>query len=121
MIVEKRMHPRVNVTCKISAVFGERILVFNVHTENLGLGGARFILGEKLNIPTTVDIELHFPDQKASVKCKGEVIWANEINPIGVKPQFFDTGVRFLGIDEQSKEAIKEMVAVHISKKSGTK
>jgi hypothetical protein len=119
MIVEKRMYPRVDVTCKISAVFGERILVFNVHTENLGEGGARFILEDKLNISTAVDIELFFPDQKTPLQCKGEIIWANEINPSGVNPQLFDTGVRFVGISEQNKEAIRKMVAVLISKGDG--
>ncbi len=121
MMEEKRRSPRVDVICKISAVFGERLLVFNVHTENIGEGGARFILGEKLHISTVVEIELFFPHQKTPLKCRGAVIWANEVEPVGVKPQLFDTGIKFIEVEDKNKEPMRKAIEFLLSRQMGKK
>ena len=67
MTIEKRLYPRVNIVCKISAIFADRLLVFNTHTENVGEGGIRVILEERLNLSTMVDIaeiEFKIPTRK---------------------------------------------------------
>jgi hypothetical protein len=110
MSIEKRKFPRAELTCKISTVFGERLLVFNVHTENVGEGGIRTILEEKLNIRTPVEVELFLKDKDMPIISKGEVAWASEIRPEGVRPRLFDTGIKFSEISEHNKEAIRNVV-----------
>jgi len=110
MVIEKRKFPRADITCKISTVFGERLLVFEVHTENIGEGGIRVILGEKLNIPTAVDLELFLENKEVPIRSKGEVVWAVEIKPEGIRPRLFDTGIKFTLIDDLNKETIKKVV-----------
>jgi Tfp pilus assembly protein PilZ len=110
MGIEKRKFPRASIACKLSTVFGERLLVFNAHTENIGEGGIRVILGERLNITTNVDIELFLLEQEIPIRCKGEVVWASEMKPEAINPRLFDTGIKFIEINDQNKEAIRKVV-----------
>lgn len=112
---ERRQFPRANIACKISVVFGERLLVFNCHTENIGKMGIRVILEEKLNISTNVGIELFLADRQQPLKCKGQIIWDKEINPTGIGPRFFDTGIKFTEISGPDKEDIGKLVDTLIS------
>ena len=116
MVIEKRKFPRVEVICKISTVYAERLLVFDAHTENVGEGGIRVILQQRLNASTPVNLELFLSQTKEPVKCQGEVVWANEIKPEGVNPRLYDTGIKFLEIDNQNKDIISEFVRSAISK-----
>ncbi len=108
---EKRKSPRANVICKICASFAERTLVFDSHTENLGEGGMRVILNQKLHIPTTVDVELFFDSRVVPVKCRGEVIWVKERVPEGIRPLLFDTGIKFLDLGGSQLEEIRSLVS----------
>ena len=54
--IERRRFPRRTLVCKITAIFGERLLMLSSHTENVGIGGIRVILQEKLHISTEVEI-----------------------------------------------------------------
>lgn len=110
MVMEKRKFPRAEVACKISTVFGERLLVFNAHTENIGEGGIRVILGEKLNISTIVEVDLFLLDKEIPIRCKGEVVWATEMKPEGISPRLFDTGIKFIEINDHNKENIRKVV-----------
>jgi hypothetical protein len=121
MVTEKRRFPRAQITCKISTVYGERLLVFNTHTENIGEGGIRVILEQRLNIPTSVDVDLFLSDREAPLKCRGEVVWAIEIKPQGVTPLLFDTGVKFIEINSVNKEAIRGVVQTLIRKEKAAK
>ena len=109
MDIEKRKFTRANISCKISTVFGERLLVFNCHTENISEEGAGVILEEKLNISTIVDIEL-FLDKEIPIRSKGRIVWASEMKPVGISPRLFNTGIEFISIDDYSKEEIKRLV-----------
>jgi Tfp pilus assembly protein PilZ len=110
MRIEKRRFPRATIRCKISAVFGERLLVFNSHTENIGEGGIRVILEQKLNITIPVDVELFMIDNEIPLRAKGEVVWANEMKPEGINPRFFDTGIKFTEENDYCKEKIRKLV-----------
>ncbi len=121
MFIEKRKFPRVNIPCKISCVFGERLLVFNNHTENLSATGMRVILEEKLSISTIVDIELLLLDREKHLKCKGQIVWTKEINPPETEPRIFDIGIKFIEINDSSQEELKKFVNALISKAHGDK
>ncbi len=110
MPIDKRQFPRANITCKISTVFGERILVFNSHTENIGVGGIMTILEEKLRISTVLNLELLLLSKELPLKCTGQVIWVKELNPPEIKPRLFNTGIQFLEIEDSDREEIKTFV-----------
>jgi len=115
MDIEKRQFPRITLICKISVVFGERLLVFISHTENMGVGGIRVILGEKLHISTEVEVELFLPERENPLKCKGQIIWVKELNPTRIKPCLFDTGIKFVGMSSSEQELLKKIVNAHLS------
>ena len=118
MGIEKRKFPRANISCKISTVFGERLLVFNCHTENIGEGGAGVTLEEKLNISTIVDIEL-FLNKEIPIRCKGKIVWSSEMKPVGISPRLFNTGIEFIGIDDYSREEIIRLVNSFLAQARG--
>ncbi|KPK96658.1 MAG: hypothetical protein AMJ95_12940 [Omnitrophica WOR_2 bacterium SM23_72] len=110
MAIEKRKFPRVNINCKISTAYGDRLLVLESHTENLGEGGIRVILAQRLSVTTAVDLDLFLPGDETPIRCKGEVVWANEMKPQGVNPRLYDTGIKFIEISEQNKNTIRQLV-----------
>jgi len=110
MSIDKRKFPRVNISCKISTVYGERLLVFNTHTENMGSGGMMTILEEKLHISTIVDVELLLPDREKPLKCTGKVAWVAEMNPKELKPHLFNTGIEFIDMAEFDNVYIRKFV-----------
>ncbi len=118
MVREKRKFPRADMICKISTVYAERTLVFEAHTENVGEGGIRVILPQRLNVPTVVELDLFLSEKEAPLRCKGEVVWANEIKPEGVKPRLYDTGIKFTEIIDQNKGSIRQLVRSLVSKES---
>jgi len=111
MLIEKRKFPRVNITCKISVTFADRLLVFNTHTENISAAGIRIILQEKLNISTMLDIELFLLGKEIPIRSKGRVVWADEITPVGIRHRLFDTGIEFIEINDYNREEIIKFVA----------
>ncbi len=121
MKIEKRRFPRASIVCKITAVFAERLLVFNSHTENIGEGGIRVILEEKLHISTEVEVELFLLDRERPLKCKGQVIWTEEISPVGTEPRFFDTGIEFMGISDPDQTDVRKLVNALLAQEQGEK
>lgn len=118
MFKEKRTFPRVNIPCKISCIFGERLLVFKNHTENISATGIRIILQEKLSVSTMVDLELFLSDREGHLKCKGQIVWIREISPTGTEPHLFDTGIKFIDVNDSEREELKKFVNAIISKAS---
>ena len=110
MFTEKREFPRANINCKISTIFAERLLVFNTHTENIGVKGIKVILGEELYVSTIVNLEIFLLDKDKPLKCKGEIIWVKEISPIRIKPRLFDTGIEFTEVNDSDRKEIEQFV-----------
>lgn len=111
MVIEKRQSPRANIFCKITTIFGERLLVLNSYTENISEGGVKVILEEKLHVSTEVDLELSLSNGKAPIKCKGQVIWSNEIKSDEAERNYiFDTGIKFTQISQEDKNSVNELV-----------
>lgn len=115
MNTEKRVFPRARLICKISAAFADRLLVFNVHTENIGAGGMRAILEEKLNNLTEVDVELFLHYKELPIRCKGRIVWVKEVTPAGIRPRLFDTGIKFTDLSDHNKDELKKLVDAIIS------
>ncbi|MCM8773948.1 MAG: PilZ domain-containing protein [Candidatus Omnitrophica bacterium] len=105
---EKRIFPRANFPCKITV--GSKDIYFNSHTENIGEGGVKVILEEKLKRAMPVNLELILGEDKKII-CKGEVVWVEErVNPLSGKASLFDTGIQFLDMSENDRNYIKKLV-----------
>ncbi len=122
MFTEKRGFPRGNFFCKITAIFGERLLVFNSYTENISEGGVKVFLEGKLHMSTIVDLELFLAENESPIKCKGELIWVNEIiSKETEKGLLFDTGIKFIEISLLDKKKISEIVKKMVFKEKDGK
>jgi hypothetical protein len=114
--VERRRFPRAEFPCKV--IIGSPIRLLASHTENIGEGGIRVILEERLHPFTKVSLELFFEREKP-IRCKGRVVWIVEkVNPIENEPLLFDTGIEFVEINETDKEYIRRLVETIISGKN---
>jgi len=107
MVKERRSAPRTKIDCKITVISDFRILVFNTEAENVGEGGIRVFLNEKLDPKVKLDIEIFPPDKGFPIKCKGELIWMNERAANKGEPMF-DAGIRFTEISPEEKARIKK-------------
>jgi hypothetical protein len=117
MFPERRKVPRISVTCKISASYAERLLVFNTHTEDLSEGGMKVILEQNMHIPTPVNIELFLGPDKAPFVCKGEVLWVKEVGPLGAPPRMYETGIKFTGLSVEDSDKLLNALAIFAKEK----
>lgn len=109
--IDIRRGVRVAFECLIVVKKKDASVIFKTHTENLCVGGVCVILkrGLKKNIP--VEVELFLPDDPISVKSAGRVIWANRRSEFAKKkPTQFDTGIEFVGIADDDKARLKNIV-----------
>ncbi len=107
-IPERRKYPRANFPCKVFV--GSPIRLLTSHVENIGGGGMKVILEERLKPFTIVGLEM-FVEKEKPIKCKGKVIWVKEkVNPLEREPVSFETGIKFVEISECDREYIEKLV-----------
>jgi len=103
---EKRLFSRFNISCNIAVTPNFRIVAFNARLENIGEGGIRIVLRERLDIATLLNLEISPLDERKSIICEGEVIWVNEkITEEGNRS--FYTGIKFTNISEEDRAKIR--------------
>ena len=73
--IEKRRFVRANFPCKI-AIYTPAQHILASHTENIGAGGVRVILEEKLEIASNVGLEIYL--EKEPIVCEGKIVWVVE-------------------------------------------
>jgi len=110
---ERRKFPRAVFPCKI--ILSSPVRLFSSHTENISEGGIRVILEDKLELFTTVGLEI-FLEKDRPIKCKGRVVWIIEkVNPLKRECLMFDIGIKFTEISNQDREYIRDLVTAIIS------
>ena len=68
------------------------------------------MLEEKLSPFTVVGIELYV-DKGKPVKCKGKIAWVKDVfNPIAREAMLYDTGIKFIEMDEFDKVYLKRII-----------
>lgn len=68
--------------------------------KNIGGGGIRLSLPERLSLCTAVDLEIVIPDDPKPFPAIGEVVWVREVSISGGNVAgYFDTGIKFTKID----------------------
>lgn len=106
--IEKRKFLRARFPCKISiANFPEHTV--STHTENISAGGVRVIIGEKIEIGSTVGLEMYL--KEAVIACKGKVVWVvDKASPYKKGIHYYDTGIEFCDISDRDRNLINSMV-----------
>lgn len=68
--------------------------------KNIGGGGIRLSLAERLKPGTAIDLEITIPDDPKPFSAAGEVVWVSEIIISGDSvARYYDTGIEFTKID----------------------
>jgi c-di-GMP-binding flagellar brake protein YcgR len=112
--LERRRFVRANFPCKI-IVYAPQEHVISTHTENIGVGGVRVIIGENLKIHSVVGVEIFLTEEP--IVCKGKVVWVVEkkIKSTEVLP-LYDMGLEFMEIKEEDRLVIRNFVDSVLSK-----
>lgn len=81
----------------------------STHTENIGAGGVRVIIDEKLDIFSTVGFELHL--QSKIITGKGRIVWVVD-KPLEnmKKAVLYDTGMEFRELADVDRKFISDFV-----------
>jgi len=112
---EKRKSSRTPFPCRITVSSPVRMI--SSHTEDIGPGGLRVMLDERLSMYTTLGLEI-FLEQDKPIKCKGKVVWVREnMNPIERQPTIYETGIKFVEMNDCDQEYINILVDFINSKK----
>ncbi len=99
--VERRKFVRADYACRIK-VFSPVEHELNAHTSNLGAGGVRVILDEKLQDLSVVGLKLYLTAEP--LDCRGRIIWA-----LG-SDDAYDTGIEFYAMEEKDRLFVVEFV-----------
>ena len=137
--VERRRFPRAKLRCRI-IVFSPHQRTITSYTENIGMGGVRVSIEEKLELFSLVGLELFIPLhnypfikegeggcgdnlltgstlREKSIRCEGRVVWVVEKpNISSLQLPLFDTGFEFHKIEEEDRRVIEKLVENLIAK-----
>jgi c-di-GMP-binding flagellar brake protein YcgR len=106
--VEKRRFVRANFPCKI-LVYTPQERTISTHTENIGAGGVRVLIEERMEISSIVGLEIYLAQEP--IICKGKVVWMVEKKSCYRRDFiFYDTGIEFVDMKEEDRKVIKNCV-----------
>jgi len=98
-----REYPRYEVNAYVDYTGNEVLLYHRI--QNISLGGVCIQSSGVEDVGTTVDLVINFPDLKASLSVRGEVVWVNRDPPM-------DMGIRYVGLDSDRKEMLRKYIAM---------
>lgn len=105
---ERRKFVRANFPCKIT-IFTPTKHTLSTHTENIGAGGVRIIIEEKIDISSMVNLSIYL--DKEPIRCKGRIVWVVEKKtPFSGNAFFYDTGIEFYEINDDDRRLVKTFV-----------
>ena len=106
--IEKRRFVRANFPCKITIYMPSQHII-STHTENIGAGGVRVVISERLDTSSEVGLEIKLGEEP--IRCQGRVVWAIESDDTSEgKPLSYDTGIEFYQINEEDRSVINNFV-----------
>ena len=108
--LETRRFVRANFPCEI-VIFAPKQHTVSTHTENIGAGGVRVIIEERLDIGSLVRLQLYLYEETEPIVCEGKIVWMVEKESRYRKNLvFFDTGIEFHTMKECDRIKIKNLV-----------
>lgn len=113
---ERRKYVRIMLKYKIIIVCDGKVLfgspedyVFHTFTENLSEDGVMVKLEQQLSNAAIVKLKL-FVTENIPFECKGSIIWVKKVNPENTKPDIFETGIKFIELDDLERKLIGNLV-----------
>lgn len=103
---ERRRFKRANYPCRIY-ILSAPLHVIKCNTEDIGAGGVRVIIDEKIPVSTMVSLELYLSSNP--IKSKGKIVWVLTTKDKNDETKF-DTGVEFHKISEEDRKVIDVFV-----------
>lgn len=119
---ERRQSPRLNINLDVVYKMPNKADNLNrpgnSSSKNISKSGIQLLLKEKFEKDTILLLEFELPGiLKKKLLAEGRVVWARENQPSdkenGVRT--FDTGIRFIQIDESARKALSNYVNKHLS------
>lgn len=105
---EKRKFLRVRLPCRI-AIFNFPERSISAHTENISAGGVRVIMEERMEMGSTVGLEIHLNEKLIS--CKGKIVWVvDKKSHFKKNVCYYDTGIEFCEITDQDRFYINSAI-----------
>jgi uncharacterized protein (TIGR02266 family) len=98
---KQRQHPRYEVNAYVD-VTGHDVLLYH-RIRNLSLGGICIQTGSIEPVGTLVDVVITFPELKAELSLRGEVVWANLQHPM-------DMGIRWFEMTDDQRALLRDYV-----------
>ena len=81
----------------------------STYTENMSRGGVGLTLKDKLKPKDKLTLRIYISD--VPIECQGEVVWVKERKtPMLDRVSFFDTGIEFKYMDEDSAAKINSCI-----------
>jgi c-di-GMP-binding flagellar brake protein YcgR len=89
------------------------------HTDNISVGGVRVIIIEKIEPMTEVDLEIDLKDTLSTVICRATIAWVKVIvSSQKDKSPRYEMGIRFLGLKDENRRRIQNIVERILGKAS---
>ena len=113
----RRKFPRVLFPCLIKICGNEDAML--THTENVSTGGVRVILKSSVAMGTAIEVEIDLMDTQEHFCSKGTVVWSEQRKSTEtVKPNFFDIGVEFSGVNQVDQRRLALIIDHHLKQGS---
>lgn len=103
-MIERRRYPRFEL--KVSAKFkvaDKKHASEAGYTKNISAEGLCFESGKKLDVGTSVDIEIDIEDNKGPVKVTGVIRWSREVTDPKTKQNKCINGIKLLNISSSDE------------------
>ncbi len=110
--LNRRQFPRANFPCLIKIVHeGREDEAILTHTENISTGGAAVIIKKSLELFMSVKVEIDLMDGGELITCGAKVVWTVRRKALeALKPSFYDIGLEFLDLREESRSRVAHTV-----------
>ena len=117
---EKRKYGRIAMQSRIIACAKKKdgssaAKEFQALGKNIGAEGILFISSERLEPGTKLTMKIDFPGEEHPIPIEGEVKWCRHAEKHGEVPEFFDTGVKFLGINKNHLQMLIKYVCGNLA------
>ena len=110
--VEKRRFPRLNTSVDIEyGIFKkESLQEGKAVTKNISAGGICFVVCEKIEIDTILDIKFNLKDINYTIKARGKVVRSSCFTAISDNIARYDLGVEFIEIRDADRQKLSQYV-----------
>jgi c-di-GMP-binding flagellar brake protein YcgR len=108
---EKRRYVRANGLVLVNYKIPDLEIEGKSSAYDVSGGGLRITVNQKLDLATSIEMEIYLPGSSQPILAKGEVVWIKQVQekldtPLAEEKKYFYIGIKFNAIDENSKNRI---------------